>query len=1770
LILGLLCGTVPASALAGTAITWPTEEQSRQAVLDHLKSVEGFIDTTTADSRKTIDVTASDDVSALLSAGDIEALKAFKGNTVDVMISVPGGTLASYARQKGLNLGTAQAFDVALAKAQIDTIQDSILAVLGRMGVTISGVRRSTVLVNAITGTVGRDQLAKLIAAVGKGNVHIQQQYTFDLASSTVLIGATEVWAGEPGYDGTGMTVGVVDTGVDYNHPDLGGPGFPNSKVVAGYDFGDSDTDPMDTNGHGTHVSGTMVADGVVKGVAKKANLVIAKIVSGGEDSAWSDDIIAAFNYMADPNNVDGGPEGTHSPVTAVNMSFGSAAGFVDPLDPEMQAIENCISAGIVVSLSAGNSADYYSRYGTSQPWYPDYAMVGSPSLTPGSISVASVENTIATNYVLHESVTTGDYAYSAGSTSPAIHTALTGSYHYIYCGTGLDASYFPASVPANTIALIGRGTATFAAKINNAAAAGFVGAIIFNNAAGSLGMTTDGSTLPSIGITQADGATLKAQISGIVEASYKPSTWPSSTGTVTFPATPIEAANPSAGTVSSFSSWGAPPDLSFKPDLAAPGGNIWSTVPIAAGSYANYSGTSMASPHVAGAAALIRQAHPAWTVQQVKTALSNTAVLVQDPNSSDGDGGTLPYSPRLMGAGRINVANALATDVIVVQQGTNSPSVALGSVENWSSSPISFNLTLQNFGATPVTFNAGGTVQTTDISKIATSLGDHLTVSPAAVTVPAGGMRNVTVTVDLTSLASTPWQPFVEGYVTFHWDDVDELHVPYMGFLGNWNDFNYVDTEYNPLIDPPNPYLPGWSLSRALYASNPVLSKTGVSWPMHYGTGWALGQRYDGTYAGSAIAINPLGVRAPDIENNIWLLRNIERLTVDIVQSDGTTLVKRLDDAKWVWKNNNSQYFASNTPWYWDSGTGWWYWDGTDNMDDPVPDGPYILRNTATAQKVVNKLSYDAPQILDFPVFVDTVVPVVDITSVTPNGANQTVAWSTSDAAPSSGIWGHLIWWSMNGTTWLHAHLAPSASSYDVPRGALVKVDVYDNAQNYGFSTEVGDMTMSTTLPATVTIGAPAVEFTVTATNMGEAKQDVLFFGTLTTPVSWTPANIALEYYEPLDTSWHTETLTGSGGTLTFEFGPPTGFTFPAATTLTFLFRAAVAVGSAPGRVDLALDLMRLDAADLPVGTPVAELNATTYAITAPLDIIATPDPLLPGYTHSTYTGAVFTATGGIGAPYVFSATGVPAGLTLATNGSLAGTPTATGDYTLHVTVTNAGGALTRTENFPLHIAAGPGVTMSWEPSASGMVIGNPLPAEGTYEDYLVGAVEGWAIGTVYWNGSVLFARDPAGFLTAISTTFHLGPLSGANTLHAIFDPLVTVAVGEKGGSVTPGTRFVTYHSTPEFLVRPDPGYIIETLLVDGVVVKAASNSVGYTVTFPSIDAPHAIHATFRTIPDFLPPTITLPKFASFAGVTGWIDGPVQTFYVRTSPFPLQFTLEDNSGSVKWTIKVNGTVVIDPIGIGLINYSLALTEGRNDVQITGVDGAGNWTTQRLIIYLDSMAPALSVNTLPSSLSAATLPIAGSAIDAVSGLASLSINGERVIPFLDGSFSEKLALVKGVNTVLVEAKDKAGNITSQTFTVTYATASSAPSSLYVVLTIGSTDMEVNGLTRKLDAAPFIKDGRTLLPIRALIEALGGSVQWNASTRTATVMLGSRTVALTIGSTTALVNGKAITLDVAPMIVGSRTFLPLRAVAENLGLDLAWEPISRTISLTYWP
>jgi hypothetical protein len=327
----------------------------------------------------------------------------------------------------------------------------------------------------------------------------------------------------------------------------------------------------------------------------------------------------------------------------------------------------------------------------------------------------------------------------------------------------------------------------------------------------------------------------------------------------------------------------------------------------------------------------------------------------------------------------------------------------------------------------------------------------------------------------------------------------------------------------------------------------------------------------------------------------------------------------------------------------------------------------------------------------------------------------------------------------------------------------------------------------------------------------------------------------------------------------------------------------------------------------------------------------------------------------------------------------------------------------------------------------------------------------------------------------------------------------------------------------------------------------------------------------------DTMSPTITLPDFSSWPGVIGWSRGTTQTFTVGSSPFPLQFTLEDGSGSAKWTIKVNGIIIVDPVGSGLITYPVPLSEGRNDIEISASDAVGNRVMQTLVIYLDSMGPVLTIEpALPSSVTTPRLTIAGSVVDAISGLKWVSINGTAVVPFMDGSFRETLTLTKGVNKIIIEAEDKVGHKTSTTYTVTYATVlPPLPSAKTITLTIGKTVMDVNGMTVALDAAPVIKESRTMLPIRAIAEAISASVEWDPVTKKVTITRGSTRIELWIGKSIAKLNGEAVSIDAAnskvvPYITNGRTLLPVRFIAEALGLDVEWNASTRVVKLTLRP
>jgi hypothetical protein len=319
----------------------------------------------------------------------------------------------------------------------------------------------------------------------------------------------------------------------------------------------------------------------------------------------------------------------------------------------------------------------------------------------------------------------------------------------------------------------------------------------------------------------------------------------------------------------------------------------------------------------------------------------------------------------------------------------------------------------------------------------------------------------------------------------------------------------------------------------------------------------------------------------------------------------------------------------------------------------------------------------------------------------------------------------------------------------------------------------------------------------------------------------------------------------------------------------------------------------------------------------------------------------------------------------------------------------------------------------------------------------------------------------------------------------------------------------------------------------------------------------------------DTIGPVITLPRL-DVAGTAVTADSATDRRYVLVTD------ITDDSGWVNVGILQNGSTVAGGSSAGWRAYNLALSEGSNDVVITAADASGNTASRKLTVFVDSRPPEVTLEAVPRSTANASLVISGTVLDTRSGVASLTIDGAEVAVGADGTFASSVPLAVGSNTNTVTARDSRGNAVSWDVVTTRIRAGSTGYiAMNGTLTVGSTLGMLDGVSFPMDAAPVIKDGRTLLPIRALIETLGGRVSWNKMAHAATVTLGGRSVVLEVGKNTALVNGKAVPIDptnakVAPVIIGSRTFLPLRFVAENLGLELAWEPVSQTISFTYWP
>ncbi|MEM4204402.1 MAG: S8 family serine peptidase, partial [Candidatus Methanomethylicaceae archaeon] len=713
---------------------------------------------------------------------------------VGVMVELKSDpAVLTYAESKAQGRSINQI--VSATRAQINKIQQeqaTFTQGLQKQSISVRELYRMQRSYNGIALYVKAEDLSKLSKLPGVKAVHPLTIHEIDHTTSVPLIGALQVWAGSAQYQGQGIKVGVIDTGIDYIHTNFGGPGdytgqdftsisepgnlFPTAKVVGGWDFaGDNynaadpnastpspDPDPMDCNGHGTHVAGTIAGFGVLPngstyqetpgdtyadlaslspadyrakfrigpGVAPKAQLYALRVFGCSGSTALTP---LAIEWAVDPDG--DGDFSDHLDV--INMSLGSSFG--TEYDASAVASNNAALAGVIVVASAGNSGDVYY-------------ITGAPGVAQRAISVASSQNpgaVLAAFDVTNSSDSSLIGTYMAG-------TAAFGPQTYNVTGEVVVAQPYRAcsaltnaSAIAGKIALIERGDCAFVTKVQNAQDAGAIGVLIVNNAPGfppAMGGTSNTITIPAMSARDVDGALIKNVLdnNGTVEVNLNSSN--------TF-----SIVDPSLqDVVSSFTSRGvARGGMYLKPDVTAPGQSIFSAKIGSGNAGISMSGTSMAAPHVAGVMAILRQQHPDWSVEELKALVMNTAT---DDVWASSTPPLTPNTPSRVGAGRVSVQRATESDVIAYN--ATAPelvSVSFGVVKVTGTQTLEREIIVKNKGNADATYNVAFISRYQSNPGISFAILDSANNPVSTITVPAGSTVNLKVQVNLDS-ANLNW----------------------------------------------------------------------------------------------------------------------------------------------------------------------------------------------------------------------------------------------------------------------------------------------------------------------------------------------------------------------------------------------------------------------------------------------------------------------------------------------------------------------------------------------------------------------------------------------------------------------------------------------------------------------------------------------------------------------------------------------------------------------------------------------------------------------------------------------------------------------------------------------------------------------------------------------------------------------------------------------------------------------------------------------------
>ncbi|MEK9197711.1 S8 family serine peptidase [Ureibacillus sp. FSL E2-3493] len=971
---------------------------------------------------------------------------------VRIVVELDGEPAIEKATKKGVLYKQLKRSEKESIETAVTEEQESVQDTLKKQVPSVKYIENFSVVFNGFSAEVEAKYVEKIAATSGVKAVYESTEYERpevkpDMIHSKELVQAQRAW-NEYGFEGEGMVVGIIDTGIDPSHKDmvlsdestaelteeevnaLRSDGsikngqYYTTKVPFGYNYMDGNDEILDlgpgASMHGMHVGGTVAAngdeeDGGIKGVAPEAQLLALKVFGNDPNfsSTYGDIYIKAIDDAIKLN------------ADVLNMSLGSPAGYVDESSPEQQAVSRATENGIIVSISSGNSDMYGSGYFYPYAENQDYGVTGSPGISYDSISVASVENSMITAYSFSYQVDgapSGEALYLLANDANPIET-FSGPVEVMDAGFGTAAD-FEGKDFTGKVALISRGSNAFVEKGLNAQAAGAVAAIIYNNTEGTINMATDpGITIPFMSIVKVDGESLKAALDN------------NQSVTVSFDGNFIETQNPSAGQLSSFTSWGPTPNLDFKPEITAPGGNIFST--LNDDKYGLMSGTSMAAPHVAGGSALVLErvdqefdATGADRVQIAKNLLMNTALPME----------TTPgeyVSPRRQGAGLMQLANALSTDVIVTNSETGEAKVALKEIEN---DQFTFTLVAENFSNEEKTYN----VETQLQIDMPVNAGDGLYVTvpntygqyvltdedadintPESVTIPANGTKEITVSVDVSNLPEEIRSIysngfFVDGFVRLI-DPNEEvtnnvpLTVPFFGFNGGWDDariFDYFAWDnltywgYTALADEQGSFITG------------------------------AGEQFDSSRFG--FSPNGDGIRDQAIPV-FSLFRNAKQLKVEVVDMNGKVL-RTLRTA-----NNLTKHYTSDNPYTYNTNYGW---DGKIN-NAIAKDGDYIIR-------VSGVIDYEGAQwqSIEFPVKVDTAAPSAKVTF---DASTKTVV--VSNPTDNKGGTGAEYWQVYVNGEAVSETLPLTTSTFTISGELTNKdkisvqlVDVARNAQTYDF----------------------------------------------------------------------------------------------------------------------------------------------------------------------------------------------------------------------------------------------------------------------------------------------------------------------------------------------------------------------------------------------------------------------------------------------------------------------------------------------------------------------------------------------------------------------------------------------------------------------------------------------------------------------------------------------------------------------------------------------